>query len=67
MTVSPAIRSLVGGSDAALDQFATAALLTSKPQTLEELAAFVLFVADNQTGRFFNGSTLIVDGGFGVK
>lgn len=36
-------------------------------QTVEELAQFVLFVADNKTGRFFNGSTLVIDGGFGVK
>lgn len=37
------------------------------PQTPEELARFILFVASNDTGRFFNGANLVVDGGFSVK
>lgn len=43
------------------------ATLVGSPNSAEELAAFVLFVADNKTGRFFNGSLLKIDGGMGVK
>jgi NAD(P)-dependent dehydrogenase (short-subunit alcohol dehydrogenase family) len=38
----------------------------AQPQTPAELAQFVLFLADNRTGRFFNGSNLLVDGGYSV-
>jgi len=50
-----------------LDDFEKGALLVQPAQSVDELAQFVLFVADNKTGRFFNGSTLLVDGGINVK
>ena len=36
------------------------------PQTPDELAEFILFVADSRTGRFFNGSNLLIDGGMAI-
>jgi NAD(P)-dependent dehydrogenase (short-subunit alcohol dehydrogenase family) len=54
----------------ASDQFANMCAQSSlvpTPNTTDELAAFVMFVADNKTGRFFNGSLLRMDGGLACK
>jgi len=53
--------------DATLDHLEQSALLVQPSQSVDELAQFVLFIADNKTGRFFNGSSLVVDGGGSVK
>jgi NAD(P)-dependent dehydrogenase (short-subunit alcohol dehydrogenase family) len=68
VTASEGVGVLFGGSDdkihAAAESMGT---LVSHVLSTDELARFVLFVADNTTGRFFNGSTLNIDGGVGVQ
>jgi len=53
-----------GGSKEAVDSF-MGRLGQPNPnvQTPEELAQFILFLADNTTGRYFVGSRLVIDGG----
>jgi len=57
---------MFGGKDSYEQVMPTFQLGGVAPQSPDELAQFVLFLADNCTGRFFNGSNLLVDGGYSV-
>jgi NAD(P)-dependent dehydrogenase (short-subunit alcohol dehydrogenase family) len=63
---SEGLVTLVGGA-ANVDAFTAGCSLVNGAATPDELSKFVLFIADNKTGRFFNGSTLLMDGGMNIK
>lgn len=65
-TGSEGAQDAFGGADAHTQMNAVVSLVPD-PATTSEIAQSVLFLADAKTGRFFNGATIVQDGGFGVK
>lgn len=64
---TPGATGVFGGAESYEQIIPNFILGGAAPQSPGELARFILFVADNQTGRFFNGANLVVDGGFSIK
>lgn len=65
VTTSEGVVDKLGGGDVEqVNKFANAHILSSHPAAPHEIAQTVLFLADNRTGRFFTGATIVQDGGF---
>jgi len=66
MTTSEGVLTLFGGADVHAQRTAATTLVPAAASTTE-IAEFVKFIAENRTGRFINGSNLLIDGGYALK
>jgi NAD(P)-dependent dehydrogenase (short-subunit alcohol dehydrogenase family) len=62
-----AVAFMGGGNVDVFNAKAGAMILAGSTASTDEIAQFVLFVAANQTGRFFHGSVLMQDGGATIR
>jgi len=65
-TSEGAVEKLGGGDVEQMSKLASPLILATHPATPHEIAQTVLFLADNNTGRYFNGATIIQDGGYQI-
>jgi len=65
-TASEGLVGEIGGENT-LNKVVEQVSYISPAASTNEIGEFVRFIASNETGRYFNGSNLVIDGGFGTR